>query len=601
MPDREGGLMSRRTSSRASAPGISRRTFLRYGGQAAAAAAAAGTMTTVVGAPGAAASTNAAAAPIPFQFEEATIADLQGAMESGTLTARALTQAYLDRIAAVDQAGPQINAVLEVNPDALTIADTLDDERAAGAVRGPLHGIPILVKDNIATADAMQTTAGSYALLDSVVPRDAFVAERLRAAGAIILGKANLSEWANFRGFQSTSGWTGRGGLALNPYAFNRSACGSSTGSASAVAANLAVTALGTETDGSVVCPSAMTSTVGIKPTVGLLSRAGVVPIAHSQDTVGPIARTVRDAAITLGALVGVDPQDPATEGSEGHSYTDYTQFLDPDALNGARLGIWRKGIFGFSPETDAVGEAAIATLSEFGATVVDPANIRDVGELFNVEFTVLLYEFKHDLNAYLADLQESSVRTLEDVIEFNIAHADIEMPWFGQELMEISQSFGPLTDDAYREALKTSKRMARGKIRRVMSTHNLDAIVTVTAETPWAVDLVTGDHFVVPVSASTPPAVAGFPHITVPAGYAFDLDLPVGLSFIGKAWQEPQLIALAYAFEQASQVRRVPQFLDQVAARDYVVRTDAIPAGVAAASSSMQPGAKEALRRLVL
>jgi amidase len=575
--------MSRRTSPRSATP-ITRRTFLRYGGQTAAAAAAVGTLGNVAGATASAAAPTAAA-PIPFDFDEATIAELQAAMEGGSLSARELTQAYLDRIAAIDHSGPQINSIIEVNPDALAIADALDAERAGGTVRGAMHGIPVLVKDNIATADAMETTAGSFALLGSVVPRDAFLVERLRAAGAIILGKTNLSEWANFRGFQSTSGWSGRAGVAVNPYAFNRTGCGSSTGSGTAIAANLAVTSIGTETDGSITCPAAMTSTVGLKPTVGLISRSGVIPIAHSQDTAGPMARTVEDAAITLGALVGVDPRDPATQRSERHSHTDYTQFLDPSALDGARIGIWRKGLFGFSPETDAVGEGAISALRDLGATVVDPANVRNVADMFEIEFPVLLYEFKRDLNAYLADLVDSPVRTLAEIIAFNEEHADLELQWFGQEIFEIAQSF-PMSRQEYLGVLRQSKRLSRGEIRRVMAEHDLDAIATVTTETPWTIDLATGDHFVVPLASTTPAAVAGWPHITVPAGYAYE-HLPIGFSFFAKAWQEPQLLAYAYAFEQGTHARKVPEFVEQVAAREFVERTDTIPAGTSAAPSA--------------
>jgi amidase len=509
------------------------------------------------------------------------------------MTSHQITQIYIDRIAAIDHAGPQINSVVEVNPEALAIADALDAERAAGTVRGPMHGIPILVKDNIATADEMETTAGSFALLGSVVPRDSFVVEQLRAAGAVILGKANLSEWANFRGFQSTSGWSGRAGVGVNPYGLNRTACGSSSGSASAVAANLAATSLGTETDGSIVCPAGSNSAVGIKPTVGLVSRSGIVPIAHSQDTAGPISRTVEDAAITLGAIVGVDPLDPATEASDGKFHTDYTQFLDADALDGARIGVWRRGIFGSSPETDAVGEEALVALADAGATLVDPANIKGIPAIFDPEFTVLLYEFKADLNAYLAGLESSPVRTLAEVIQFNNDHAELELKWFGQELMEISQSLGPLTEPAYLDALRTSRHLARRAIRSVMAEKDLDAVVTVTNEAPWTVDLATGDHFVVPLASSTPAAVSGFPHVTVPAGYAFDLGLPVGLSFIAKAWQEPKLIGYAYAFEQATHARRVPDFAPVVAAREFVPRTDVVPSsagGAAGPRASTEP-----------
>jgi len=367
--------MSRRPVGPLASAAIDRRTFLRYGANVAAMATAAGALPSITAVP------HASAQPAS-EVEEATIAELQAAMTAGTMTSRSLTQAYIDRIAAIDHSGPQVNSVIETNPDALEIADALDAERAAGTIRGPLHGIPILVKDNIATADGMQTTAGSYALLGSVVPRDAFVVDRLRAAGAVILGKANLSEWANFRGFQSTSGWSGRAGVNVSPYGLNRTACGSSSGSAAAVAASLAAVSLGTETDGSIVCPAGSNSVVGIKPTVGLVSRSGIIPIGHSQDTAGPMARTVEDAAIVLGALVGIDPLDPATDASEGKSHTDYTPFLDAGALDGARIGVWRKGLFGFSPETDAVGESALDALRDLGAKLIDPADITGVGHL---------------------------------------------------------------------------------------------------------------------------------------------------------------------------------------------------------------------------
>ena len=557
---------------------IDRRTFFKYGAAAGAAAAVAGSLPGVTGnAQAATGATNTAVDD--FEFSEATIAELQAAMKGGSLSSEELTQAYLDRIEAVDHHGPRLNSVIETNPDALEIAASLDRERRTGAVRGPLHGIPVIVKDNVATDDRMETTAGSFALLGSVVPRDAFLVRKLRKAGAVILGKANLSEWANFRGFQSTSGWAGRAGVCLNPYALNRTGCGSSTGSAAAVAASLAATSIGTETDGSIVCPAGMTSCVGVKPTLGLVSRSGVIPIAHSQDTAGPISRTVEDAAITLGGIVGIDARDPATQDSQGHLNRDYRRFLDTGALRGARLGIWREGLFGFSPETDAVGEAAFAALRDLGAVLIDPVDISNVGDIFNAEFAVLFYEFKHDLNKYLRGLTSSRVRTLGDVIEFNRKHADIELQWFGQELMEISHSFGPLTEPAYLDALAASKQMARHAISQAMADHNLDAIVSVTNEAPYTIDLVTGDHFVVPFGPSTPAAVAGWPHITVPAGYAFGGNaLPIGLSFLGLAWEEPKLFGLAYAFEQGTRARRAPSFRPEFGAKDFVRRVDSVP-----------------------
>jgi amidase len=582
---------------------IDRRTFFRYGAATGAAAAVAGSLPGIAGQ--AQAATGAADASAgDFEFAEVSIARLQAAMSSGSLSSVELTRAYLERIAAIDHDGLRLNSVIETNPEALAIARSLDEERHGGTVRGPLHGIPVLVKDNIATDDRMETTAGSFALLGSVVPRDAFVVRKLRRAGAVILGKANLSEWANFRGFQSTSGWSGRAGVCLNPYALNRTACGSSSGSAAAVAASLAATSLGTETDGSIVCPAGMTSCVGIKPTLGLVSRSGIIPIAHSQDTAGPISRTVEDAAITLGGIVGIDPRDPATSDSEGHSSRDYRRFLDKGALRGARLGIWREGIFGFSPETDEVGEAALAALRDLGAELVDPVDIANVGDIFSVEFTVLLYEFKHDLNAYLQSLKSSRVRTLGEVIGFNRAHAELELEWFGQELMEISHSLGPLTDQTYLDALATSKAMARDAVLGAMSDNRLDAIVSVTNEAPWTIDLVTGDHFVVPFGPSTPAAVSGFPHITVPAGYAFDAGLPIGLSFLARAWEEPKLLGLAYAFEQGTHARHAPHYRPQVASKDFVKRVDAVPrttGGAGTRPGRVSVAAPDGPRRIVL
>ena len=587
--------MDRQHPTEPSSGSFDRRTFFRYGAAAGTAAATA-TMLSGGSATATTADRRAAAAAVDFEFSEWTILQLQAAMRAGSLTSEELTRAYLDRIDAVDHSGVRLNSVIETNPDAIAIARSLDQERAAGNVRGPMHGIPTLLKDNIATEDAMETTAGSYALLGSVVPRDAFASKRLRDAGAVLLGKANLSEWANFRGFPSTSGWAGRAGVALNPYALNRTNCGSSSGSGAAVAANFAATSLGSETDGSIVCPAGMTSCVGVKPTLGLVSRSGVIPIAHSQDSLGPISRTVEDAAITLGAITGIDTRDPATAASKGHSLRNYRPFLDPGALKGKRIGVWREGIFGFSPETDAVGEEAIAALADLGATLVDPADVPRIAEIFEVEFTVLLYEFKHDLEVYLRDLVRSRVRTLADVIAFNRAHADLELMWFGQELMEISESFGPLTEPAYLDALATSKRIARRAILGTLRDHNLDAIVSVTNEAPWTIDLVTGDHFVVPFGPSTPAAVSGFPHVTVPAGYAFGKGLPIGLSFLGRPWDEPNLLGYAYAFEQGTKARRAPEFLWQVAAKDFVKRTDTVPAGSSSAGTTTVPASREAL-----
>lgn len=496
----------------------------------------------------------------PFALEERTIADLQAAMESGHVTAHALVEQYFARVDVLDGRGPTLRSVLERNPDALSIADGLDAERRAGRVRGPLHGIPVLLKDNIATADRMQSAAGSLALVGATAPRDAFIAKQLRTAGAVVLGKTNLSEWANFRSTHASSGWSGRGGQTLNPYALDRTPSGSSSGSAVAVAANLCAVAVGSETDGSIVSPSAACSLVGIKPTVGLLSRAGIVPISHTQDTPGPIARTVRDAAILLGAMVGVDDRDPATASSRGRAQADYTVGLDPAGLRGTRIGVARTRFFGYSDVTDRVVGDALDVMKREGAVLVDPADIATAGQFDNAELTVLLYDFKEDLNRYLADLGSGSpIHTMADAIAFNSAHRDTEMLYFGQELMLQAEAKGPLTEKAYRKALDQCRNLSREEgIDRTMDRHRLDAIVAPTQGPPWLIDLINGDPTGV-ASSTTPAAVAGYPSITVPAGYAFGL--PIGLSFIGRAYAEPTLIRLAYAFEQATRVRRPPTF----------------------------------------
>jgi len=495
-----------------------------------------------------------------FELEEATIADLQSAMTTGRLTARSITEQYIARIAELDRTGPTLRHVLEINPDALSIADALDAERRSGRVRGALHGIPILLKDNIDTADRMTTTAGSFALEGSMPSRDAFIVQRLREAGAILLGKANMSEWANFRSTHSSSGWSARGGQAKNPYVLDRNPCGSSSGSGGAVAANFCAVAIGTETDGSIVCPSAMNAIVGLKPTLGLVSRAGIIPIAHSQDTAGPMTRTVRDTAILLNALVGVDPRDSATSRSRGKGHSDYTRFLDADGLRGARIGVARNKFFGYSEEADRVVNEAIEEMKRRGAVIVDPADIPTAGKFDDSEFDVLLYEFKADLNVYLASLgPRAPVRTLKDVIDFNERNREREMPYFGQEIMLMAEKKGPLTEKKYRDALATNLRMSRAQgINAVMNKHRLDALVAPTGSPAWPTDLINGDHYI--GASSTPAAVAGYPNINVPAGYS--RGLPVGISFMGRAWAEPTLLRLAYAYEQATKHRRPPQFI---------------------------------------
>jgi amidase len=499
-----------------------------------------------------------------FELEELTIAQLQEGMRSGRWTARSLTEAYLQRIDAMDQRGPALRHVLETNPDALAIADRLDQERKAGRVRGPLHGIPILIKDNIDTRDRMHTSAGSLALATSIAPRDAFIVERLRAAGAVLLGKTNLSEWANFRSTKSSSGWSGRGGQGKNPYALDRSPCGSSSGTGGAIAASYAAVGIGTETDGSIVCPSSANGLVGLKPTLGLVSRSGIIPIAHSQDTAGPMTRTVTDTAILLNALVGADPRDPATAASNGRAQADYTRFLDPNGLRGARIGVARKKVTGYSAEADKLFALAIDAMRRAGAIIVDPADIPNIGEYDDGEFTVLLYEFKADLNAYLATLSGwTGPRTLKDLIAFNEQNRSRELQYFGQEVFLMAEQKGPLTDKEYVDALARNQRLARAEgIDAVLKQHSLDAIIAPTGSPAWTIDLVNGDHFL--GASSTPAAVAGYPGINVPMGFSFGL--PVGLTMIGAAWSEPTLLKLAFAFEQLTHFRAPPKYQVAVA-----------------------------------
>jgi amidase len=491
---------------------------------------------------------------------ERGIAELSAAMRSGETTARVLTQQYLDRIAAMDHSGPALHYVIETNPDALAIADTLDAERRAGRIRGPLHGIAVLVKDNIDTADRMTTTAGSLALEGNRPARDAHVVTHLRAAGAIILGKTNLSEWANFRSTHASSGWSGRGGQARNPYALDRTPSGSSSGSAGAAASSYCAVAVGTETDGSITSPAAACSLVGIKPTIGLVSRTGIIPIAHTQDTAGPMTRTVTDAAMLLGALVGKDPRDPATNRAPGVVADAYVRALDAAGLKGARIGVARAKYTGYSTHADAAFERALVVMKEAGATIVDPADIATAGKFDDAEYEVLLYEFKADLNAYLATVPAGArARTLDDLIAFNNAHPREEMPYFRQEIFEQAAKKGPLSSSAYRKALATCGRLARVQgLDATFAKHALDAIVAPTQGPPALIDLVNGDPS--GASSTSPCAVAGYPAITVPMGYA--LGLPLGLTFMGKAWSEATLLTLAYAYEQATKVRVAPRYL---------------------------------------
>jgi amidase len=497
---------------------------------------------------------------IPHQeLEEATLSDLQSRMGSGMETARSLAEKYLARIDALDRRGPSLRSVLELNPDALRIADDLDAERQSKGPRGPLHGIPVLLKDNIATADRMMTTAGSLALVGTKPPKDAFIVTRLREAGAVILGKTNLSEWANFRSGHSTSGWSARGGQTVNPYALDRSPSGSSSGSAVAVAASLTAVAIGTETDGSIVSPAQSNAIVGIKPTVGFASRAGIVPISHSQDTPGPMARTVADAAALLSAIAGADPDDKATLVRTPPS--DLRPALDPQGLRGARIGIVRNRLFRYDLARDRVAEDAIAVMKSRGAIIVDPANIPTLGTFDDTEIQVLLYEFKDGVNRYLASLgPDSPVKSLSDVIAFNESHAKEELVHFGQEILMLADLKGPLDRTEYTAALAGSRRQAREfGIDAVMAEHQLDALFAPTGGPAWPIDHAIGDRSTAPGPSSIA-AVAGYPHITVPAGYVDGL--PVGVSFFGRAWSEPTLIRLAYAFEQATKHRRPPTFV---------------------------------------
>ena len=492
-----------------------------------------------------------------FELEEWTVAQLQDGMKSGKYTSRKICELYLRRIENKDQGPNGLNSVIELNPDALSIADKLDSERSEGKVRGPLHGIPIMIKDNIDTGDKMMTTAGSLALVGSTAPKDAFIVNKLREAGAVLLGKTNLSEWANFRSFRSSSGWSGRGRQTRNPFALDRNPCGSSSGSGAAASGNMCALTIGTETNGSVVCPSSANGIVGIKPTVGLWSRSGIIPISHTQDTAGPMARTVADAATLLGALTGVDQSDAITNESEGNSSSDYTQYLDPNGLQGKRIGIL-KGTFGYHEKVDEIFENVRELFKTNGAELVEDIVVEEDGAYGDAGFEVLLYEFKDGMNKYLKTRSDTPVKTLADIIQFNSDNADKEMPYFQQGILERSQEKGTLDDTEYKEALEKSLSVSRGGIDRALEENKLDAIIGVTGGPAWPIDVINGDNF--GTGSSTPAARSGYPNITVPAGFVHGL--PVGMSIFGGKYQEPKLISIAYAFEQASKVRKAPKLL---------------------------------------
>ncbi len=499
-----------------------------------------------------------------LDLDEVTIAELQEGMRTGKYSACSIVEEYLARIREIDQNGPTLKSVLEVNPDAMSIAVQLDKERREGRIRGPLHGIPVLLKDNIDTADKLNTTAGSYALEGISVAQDAFIAKKLREAGAIILGKANMSEWAYFRSFRACSGWSARGGQTKNPYILTRNPCGSSSGSGAAVAANLVAVAIGTETDGSITCPASANSVVGIKPTVGLVSRSGIIPGSPTQDTAGPLARTVADAAVVLGALTGVDPRDPKTEESRGNAYADYTQFLDRNGLRGARIGVARC-YFGYHEKVDALINTCVEAMRRQGAIIVDPANIETAGKFGGCEGTIFVHELKASLGEYLRGRSSTGPQSLRDLIAFNEENRDLEMPYFEQEFFQLAEKSGPLTDKAYLDALKECRRLAADEgLDATLRKYNLDAIVAPTVGPIMPIDVVIGDHLIPPWAsqhwAPSVAAVSGYPHISVPAGYV--LGVPVGISFMGGAYSEPTLIKIAYAFEQATRYRELPQFL---------------------------------------
>jgi amidase len=500
--------------------------------------------------------TQTAGASDAFELNEVTISQLQQFMQDGKYTARTLTQLYLDRIQAIDKNGPKLNSVIETNPDALAIADAMDQERKAGKVRGPLHGIPVLIKDNIDTADKMATSAGSIALAGNKAAKDAFIVARLREAGAVLLGKTNLSEWANFRSTRSSSGWSSRGGQTNNPYILQRNPCGSSSGSGVAPSANLCAIAIGTETDGSITCPASINGIVGIKPTVGLWSRSGIIPISHTQDTAGPMGRTVTDVAILLGPLTGIDPEDGVTKESEGKSHMDYTRFLDANALQGKRIGVEKSFLKGHEG-VDILLQKALELLKSKGTTIVEVEVMKHMGQISDSEYTVLQYEFKDGLNRYLAKTN-GPVKSLKDLIAYNKQHEDKAMPYFKQEILESSEAKGDLNSKEYQEALAKNKRISRNTIDTILKENSLDAICGPTYGPSWCTDLINGDHFS-GYGLTSPAAVSGYPHITVPMGLV--KGLPIGLSFFSTAYREGELLSIAYAYEQASKNRVAPTF----------------------------------------
>ncbi len=492
-----------------------------------------------------------------FDFNEITVDELQQKMASGELSSVQICQKYLDRITKVD---PILKSVIEVNPEALDIAGKRDEERKNGNIRGPLHGIPIVIKDNIDTSDQMQTTAGSLALEGNIAGKDAFIVKKLREAGAVLLGKTNLSEWANFRSNNSSSGWSGRGGQVRNPFCLDRSPCGSSSGTGAAISGNLCTIGIGTETNGSIVCPSGINGIVGIKPTLGMWSRQGIVPIAHSQDTAGPMTRTVTDAAILLGTLAEFDPDDAENHLEKGKIFPDYTQFLDKNGLQRTRIGV-ATNMMGFNNEVDKIIKQACTTLQENGAEIIE-FEFENNRKLGRPSYQVLLYEFKADLNKYLQNHPNAKPKSLADLIQFNLENAEKEMSWFDQEIFEEANNKGDLNEKEYLDSLEESKRLA-GKegIDEELKKYNLDAIVAPTNGPTWTIDWVNGDHF--GGGSSSPAAISGYPNITVPAGYVHGL--PVGISFFAEAWSEPKLLKLAYAFEQATKHRKAPEFLETI------------------------------------